>query len=121
MSILGAVTLLLACQLVGEVAVRLSGVPVPGAVVGMMVLFAFLCIRGEVEDSVDKGTHALLDNLSFLFVPAGVGVIGYLGRLEREWAALAGAVVLGTAFAIGVTAWITQRVLRRSARTEPRP
>lgn len=45
---LAHLTLLLSCQLAGEVIARLFAIPVPGAVLGMMLLFLGLAIRGEV-------------------------------------------------------------------------
>jgi len=42
---LGAITVLLVYQLVGEVFVQLTGLPVPGPVVGMLLLFITLIVR----------------------------------------------------------------------------
>ncbi|MDH4174482.1 MAG: CidA/LrgA family protein, partial [Betaproteobacteria bacterium] len=44
---LGAFTLLLVYQLVGEVLVLVTGLPVPGPVVGMLLLFLSLAARGS--------------------------------------------------------------------------
>lgn len=116
---LGAITLLLFCQLVGEVLVRLIGLPVPGPVLGMVFLFAFLCFRGGIPAPLERASGLLLDHLSLLFVPAGVGVIHFARRLESEWAAIALSLVCGTMIAIGVTAWTAQRLLPKSDDEEP--
>lgn len=100
---LGYITLLLVCQLVGEVAVRAAGAPVPGPVVGMVVLFAGLAWRGGIPQGLDRVTGALLGHLSLLFVPAGVGVMLHLGLVAAEWLPLSAALVVSTLATIAVT------------------
>lgn len=108
---LGAITLLLLCQLAGEVLVRLIGLPVPGPVLGMVFLFLFLLVRHHVPEPVERVSNSLLDHLSLLFVPAGVGVIRYAQRLEDAWLAITVSLIAGTVIAIGATAWIAQHLL----------
>ncbi len=108
---LGAVTLLLSCQLAGEILTRLLDLPVPGPVLGMVFLFLILCARGRVSQPVERVTGALLDHLSLLFVPAGVGVVRYAQRIEQEWLAISLSLISGTVVAIAVTAWVAQRLM----------
>ncbi|MDA8229901.1 MAG: CidA/LrgA family protein [Magnetospirillum sp.] len=100
---LSYITVLLGCQLAGETIVRLLGIPIPGPVVGMVVLFLLLAIRGGVPEGLDKVGRALLLNLSLLFVPAGVGVMVYLQRIAKEWLPISAALVIGTLITIAVT------------------
>lgn len=111
---LGYLTLLLTCQLIGEVLVRLTGLPLPGPVVGMLLLFTGLVVRGSVPTGLDTLSRGLLGHLSLLFVPAGVGVVVYLSRVGDEWLALSAALLVSTALAIGVTAWVMQALVRRA-------
>lgn len=101
---LGYLTLLLICQLAGEVVAKALDLPLPGPVVGMVILFAGLAIRGEVPHDLETVAHGLLDNLSLLFVPAGVGVMLYLPLIEAEWQAIAASLVVSTVVTIAVTA-----------------
>lgn len=66
-------TLILVCQLAGELVVTTIGAPLPGPVVGMVLLFLFLLLKGAVPEPLGQVSGALLNNLSLLFVPAGVG------------------------------------------------
>jgi len=109
---LTALTVLLCCQLAGEVAARFFGVPVPGPVLGMMLLFALLHGRVRFSATVREPAHALIRHLSLLFVPAGVGLIRHTGRLRAEWAAIAVAVVVSTAATVAVTAIVFQSIAR---------
>lgn len=109
-----SLTVLLVCQLAGEVIARVSGVPFPGPVIGMTILFIGLMLRGSVPEPLQQTAKSILDHLSLLFVPAGVGVMLYLPLVADEWLPIAGAVVIGTLITIAVTAWIMSGILRRS-------
>ncbi len=117
-------TILLACQLAGEVVTRLLGLPVPGPVLGMVILFAALAIRGHVPDDVGAVSGGLLQNLSLLFVPAGVGVMLHAGVLADNWLVLSVALVASAVLTIAVTglamAWM-KRVTSAGDEVEEQP
>lgn len=98
-----AFTILLVCQLIGEVITRLFLWPVPGPVLGMVILFCGLLLRGHVPEELSTVTGGLLQNLSLLFVPAGVGVMLHAQLLAKNWAALSIALVLSAVITIVVT------------------
>ena len=108
---------LLSCQLAGEILARSLGLPVPGPVVGMVLLFAALLLgrRGgeEAPPALGATADALLGNLGLLFVPAGVGVVIYLPVLARDWAPISLAILAGTLAGIAVTGRLAQALLRR--------
>jgi len=98
--------LLLLCQLAGESLVRALGVPVPGPVLGAVLMLAFLAIRRRVPETLDKTSRELLANFSLLFIPAGVGIIVHWARLEAEAVALIAALIGSTALTIAVTSLV---------------
>jgi holin-like protein len=115
---LNALTLLILCQFVGEILARGLGLPVPGPVVGLVILLAGLVFReratrrGPGQDL--KATAAgLLGNLGLLFVPAGVGVVTQLDVLGRNWLPIAAAILISTLLGLVVTGWVMQRLSRR--------
>ncbi|TCZ59730.1 CidA/LrgA family protein [Roseicella aquatilis] len=111
---IGALTTLLSCQLVGEVLVRALHLPVPGPVLGMVVLLTALVLRGrEMPPALGATADALLGHLGLLFVPAGVGVVLYLPLLARNWAPISLVVVAGTLLTIAATGRLAQALLRR--------
>ncbi|PZW41045.1 holin-like protein [Humitalea rosea] len=111
---IAGLTTLLACQLAGELLARAFGLPVPGPVVGMVLLFAALMLRRRpVPAGLNTTADGLLANLGLLFVPAGVGVVLYLPLLAREGPAIALAVVGGTLLTIAATGRLAQALLRR--------
>lgn len=112
---LAALTVLLVYQLVGEVVVVASGLPVPGPVVGMALLFVSLLVRGTVTDDLRDTANGLLRHLSLLFVPAGVGVMAHLHRLTSEWLPISVSLVFSTLLTIAVTALVMRALLARRA------
>jgi holin-like protein len=110
---LAAITTLLVYQLVGEVLSRAFSLPVPGPVIGMALLFATLLLRESFAEPLRDTAQNLLQHLSLLFVPAGVGVMLHFHRVGSEWLPLAGALVASTVLAIAVTALLLQILARR--------
>ncbi|MBV8047351.1 MAG: CidA/LrgA family protein [Paludibacterium sp.] len=72
---LNALIWLLGCQLAGEAVARVLSLPVPGPVLGMLLLFLILCARRSIPDDLRATVPGLLRHLSMLFIPAGVGVM----------------------------------------------
>ncbi|MCP5159481.1 MAG: CidA/LrgA family protein [Gammaproteobacteria bacterium] len=114
---IAALATLLIFQLIGEIAVQLSGLPVPGPVVGMLLLFLALRWCETLPDALRTTAETLLSHLSLLFIPAGVGIIQYGARLTNEWLALVAAMVLGTLTTVAVTALIMQGVIHLQRRS----
>jgi holin-like protein len=107
---LAGLTWLLVFQCLGEALVRVADMPVPGPVAGMLLLFVGLRIRTATPKNLETAATGLLQHMSLLFVPAGVGVMLHFGRVADEWAAIAVAIVVSTVLAISVTA-VTMRAL----------
>ena len=104
---IASLSLILICQLVGEIVVRGLHMPVPGPVLGFVLLFALLLVRDHVgvlahgplaEGRVEATSRGMLAHLSLLFVPAGVGVVQKLDLLASHGiaivAVLAGSVIV---------------------------
>ena len=106
------ITILLSCQLAGEMLAQAARLPVPGPVIGMVLLFAGLAIKGRVPQGLAITTTFLLDHLALLFVPAGVGIISLLPLLSNEYPAIIAALIGSTLLAIIVTAAVMNVLLR---------
>jgi holin-like protein len=99
-------TLIFCCQLLGELIVAASGMPIPGPVAGMVILFAGLAVKGAIPDDLQSVGNALLANLSLLFVPAGTGVMVHFTLLKNDGLAVSTALVGSTVITIAVTALV---------------
>ena len=111
---LAGATWLLLFQCAGEVVSRLLGLPVPGPVVGMLLLFIALRVRDRVPESIGVAADALARHLSLLFVPAGVGVMMYFERLAGEWLPIVVALLVSTVATIAVAAVVFAALARRT-------
>lgn len=113
--VIQGLAVLLLFQSLGEAVARLTQAPVPGPVIGLVALLAFLVWRqrrGKAEWApLAQAADGLLAHLSIFFVPAAVGVMLYWEPLAREGLAWVVAIVASTAASIAVTAWFLARRL----------
>lgn len=114
MKLLTGFTLLLALQIAGEALARLFSLSVPGPVIGLLLLLVALILWPAARDRVDDAAGALLSHLSLLFVPAGVGVVVHVGRLEGAVPGVVLTLATSTLAGMAVTALTLQALLRRS-------
>jgi len=100
MQFVNGLTILLFYQLIGEISVRWLGLPVPGPVLGMIMLFITLLIKGNISQSLEGASTTLLSHLSLLFIPAGVGMMVHVERIANEWLSISIALLLSTAITL---------------------
>lgn len=114
-------TLILCCQLAGELAAKALQIAVPGPVIGMVLLLCFLLVRGSVPEDLSRTADGLLSHLSLLFVPAGVGVMLHFNLLEDDWLPIGVALIISTVLTIIVTALMMSWLGRRAAGADQPP
>lgn len=120
---------ILLCQLSGEAVVRGLGLPVPGPVAGIVLLFCGLALAdrrrgagaGAAHGSAPVGGAAdgLLSYLGLLFVPAGVGIAQSTGLIARNGLPILLVLVLSTVATLLVTVFaflLVRRLQGRSGR-----
>jgi holin-like protein len=107
-----ALILLFCAQLGGELFARLAGVPVPGPVIGLVLMLGFLALRRGVPADLDTVAGGILRHLSLLFVPVGVGIVQQVELVRAYGLALVGAVVVSTVLTLAVTALVFVGVSR---------
>ncbi len=110
---------LLVLQLAGEVLARTLPLPLPGPVIGMLLLMPALGWRA-LREPVTEVARFLLAHLSLLFVPVGVGVITHLGVLQQHGLKLLAVIALSTWVGLAVSG-LTLRALMRSRVDEGEP
>lgn len=110
---LRAITLLLICQLAGEVIVRSVGAPVPGPVLGMVLMLVILGFVPPIAPLVEHTASTLLSHLSLLFIPAGVGIIRHWQQLGDQWLAISIALLVSAIVTLLVTAAVFQLLINR--------
>ncbi|MBV0933398.1 CidA/LrgA family protein [Marinobacterium weihaiense] len=109
---LAGLLLLLVCQLLGEWIVLAAGLPVPGPVMGMVLLLAGLIAHGKVPATIRTPAEGLLRHLALLFVPAGVGLMVHAELIAAEWLVILTSLVVSTVVTVLVTALVLKRLTR---------
>ncbi|MCB2186719.1 MAG: CidA/LrgA family protein [Deltaproteobacteria bacterium] len=98
----------------GEALVDLLGLPIPGNILGMVLLTVCLRLGWIKTEDVEDAAQALVKNLAFLFVPPGVGLMLYGDLVAENWLPL-GAGFFLSSFAVLFVVGRLQQAL------EPRP
>ncbi|WP_051234069.1 CidA/LrgA family protein [Halomonas halocynthiae] len=106
MPLILGMSVLLGCQMLGELLTRLLSAPIPGPVFGMVILLLGLLVRGRVPNSLRTASEGLLGYLTLLFVPAGVGLIIHGRLIGDDWLAIAVTLVVSTMLTVVVTALV---------------
>lgn len=81
---------------------------IPGSVIGMMLLFAALCLKIVKPERIKLVAKFLCDNMALFFVPAGVGIVNALDILSQFWQAVVIACGVSTVVVIVVVAFVQQ-------------
>jgi putative effector of murein hydrolase LrgA (UPF0299 family) len=109
---IASLSLILLCQLAGEVIVRGLALPMPGPVLGLLLLLVLLLARDRFavlargplhQDGVENASRGLLAHLSLLFVPAGVGVMQKLDLIAAHGIAIAAVLAISVVVTLLVT------------------
>ena len=92
------------CQIAGNSVVNYLAIPIPGPVIGLLLLFTLLVLRGHVPEGMDRVTAPLLKHMSLLFIPAGTGVLMHLDIIKNEWLPIVAVIALTTPLTLLITA-----------------
>ena len=98
-----AIAALFVFQLLGEVVVQTLGLPLPGPLAGMLLLYVAIMNLGRVPVDLERTANGLLQHLMLLFIPAVTGVMLYFDRVAEEWKAFVLTSILATVITITVT------------------
>ena len=106
--------IILGVYLLGEFFASALHLPVPGNILGMVILFILLCTKVVKVDSISTITNFLLSHLAFFFIPAGVGLMVSLGVIKSTWWQLLVVCISTTIIIIGVTGTVVQALSKGS-------
>ncbi|MEN3364736.1 MAG: holin-like protein [Burkholderiales bacterium] len=99
-------TTLLIFQTLGEGLAYAFSLPIPGPVIGMVLLFLYLVVKSDAAPRLAPTTVEFLKHLSLLFIPAGVGIMVHAQRVAVEWLPIAAALIVSTVVSLVVTALV---------------
>jgi holin-like protein len=105
--------ILLAFLYAGNAIASFLHLPLPGSVLGMVMLAGALHIRAVRPEWVRPAAEVLIRHMSLLYIPPGVGVMAYFGVIRREWLPLVAAGVVGMMAVMLVVGLLQQAMERR--------
>ena len=111
--LLRGLTWLVLFQLLGTAINVLFLSMLPGPIIGMLLLFIFLLVNGEVGEPLSVAASGLLRYLPLLLVPPAVGVMVYAAAVWADAWAIVGALVVSLLLSLLFCGWLMQRLIER--------
>ncbi|WP_299020029.1 CidA/LrgA family protein [uncultured Photobacterium sp.] len=84
MAYLRSFSIIFLCLLAGKAFQHLTGIAIPGSIIGMLLLFFTLAIGAVPPRWAKEGCNLLIRHMALLFVPVGVGLINYLDLISAN-------------------------------------
>lgn len=112
---------LIVFQILGEGLSLWLNLPIPGAVLGLLLLLSSLRLMSGLWpkawlESTQQVSGHLINHLSLLFLPAGVGIFFLPEAINAQWPAVLAAMLGGTFLAMLLTSWLFRGLNRKRAR-----
>lgn len=102
--------ILLGYQLIGYVLHEFAGVPLPGNVIGLMLLVLSLFAGWVKLEWIEQSAQFLLKHMMIFFAPTIVGTIVFFSMIGQEFLAIAVSLAGSTLAVLLATAWLTSRM-----------
>ncbi|NJE11278.1 CidA/LrgA family protein [Thermococcus sp. MAR1] len=96
----------------GELISSYLKVPIPGSVLGMLLLLGALLSGNVKEEWVEGEAELFVRNMSIMFIPPGVGIVAYITLIRSQATPIFVSLVLSFLVTLVVTAK-TVELLRR--------
>lgn len=107
--------LLLSIYFVGEIISKGLNLPIPGNIIGMILLFILLSTNVLKVEKVENLANFFLDHLAFFFIPAAVGLMTSFASLKGSIFKIILLCILTTIIVISVTAVTVEFICKRKS------
>lgn len=112
MKIFREAIIILGIYLIGELISKSFSLPLPGNIIGMIILLILLCTKVIKVEKVESISTFFLDHLSFFFIPAGVGLISSFDSVKNSLLYILILCLITTALVIISTGLIVQFIIK---------
>ena len=99
--------------LLGVLITDITGVPIPGNVIGMVILFLLLYLKVIKVEQISTISNFFLEHLAFFFIPAGVGLISSFSVIKNIWLQLLIVCFVTTAITMICTGLVVQKIANK--------
>lgn len=108
------IVILYVFYLVGTWIVTVTGLPLPGSIIGLLLLSIGLFTKIINVKLIEAGASFLIGVLTIFFIPATVGIVNYPELLSSNGAKLILAVLCSSVLTIYITGVFTKYVEKKS-------
>ena len=119
--LLRGLTWLVLFQLLGTAINHLFLHILPGPIIGLVLLLAYLMLRGEVGEPLNEAASSLLRYLPLLLVPPAVGVMVYARDIAADFWAIVGALLISCLATLVFVGVLMQKLIQRQGKHEEQP
>lgn len=112
--------IILAITFIGEILKYLIPLPIPASIYGLVIMLALLMTKRLQVSAVKEASSFLIEIMSLMFIPAGVGLIVSFNAIKDIWLQLVVIIIITTIAVMVVTGRITQRVIHYDIRKNER-
>lgn len=108
MRIIRQLAIIFGICLVGEFLYRKVGIPLPGNIIGMLILLSLLCLKIVKIEHIKETSDFFLKNIALFFLPPSIGIIAVGDEILGQWPLLLFICIVLTIITMVVTGWTTQ-------------
>lgn len=113
MKIFREVIIIFGLYYIGEILSKSLSLPLPGSLVGMILLFILLNLHIIRLDHICAVSDFLLGHLPFFFIPAGVGLMTSFMKIKDIWIPILIICAITTVLTMGISGWSIQKLMER--------
>ena len=108
MKYLQQLMIILGAYILGDIIQVAFNLPIPGTVLGLILLFVGLYIGIIKVEMIEDICEVLISHMSFLFIPAGVGLLTSFELLKGNIFAFSIIIIVSTIIVWVVTAYVVK-------------
>ena len=105
-------------QLIGEAIQKFFEINIPGPVIGLILLllvFIFFIKNAspfrKIKKEISETSHQIINYLSLLFVPIGVGVVMHINYLGDNLFKILAIIIIGTLSTLVFVAYVMEKII----------
>jgi holin-like protein len=91
-----------------------TGIPVPGNILGMLILLLLLCLKIVKLDQIREVSDFFLKRLSFFFLPPAIGLMLVGDDVKSQWPLLLFLCIVITIVTMVTTGWTVQLLSKKN-------
>ncbi|KZZ37084.1 MULTISPECIES: CidA/LrgA family protein [unclassified Oleiphilus] len=102
--------ILCAISIFASLVTELFNIPVPGAILGLLLLTGICVLRGKTGASLDCSSQVLTILIPLLIMPSCIGIMDHWHLIKKEWLAILIAISSSVIFTLVTTPWLIEKL-----------